>query len=201
MTPRRTRGPFTRLVETVVVTSRLYGRCTADAQPPEVADRYTVRPASGADIARFACDLGAELRPGKAELVVQRASRPDIGLFVAVGPCGAVCGFGNTEHGRIRDEHLRLDAGDWPGNAHLFDDFVATAHRGHRLQAALLQARIRAAAEGGHGSVTILVEDSNHASRASVERAGFTPWARVLTLKRPGWRRSWVWAWTAASPL
>ena len=194
MTRRRGRGPFTRLVETVVVTSRLYGRSAADARPPQVADPYTVGPASAADLARFESDLGPELRPGKAGMVVRRASRPDIGLFVAVGPDGVVCGFGNTEYGRIRDEHLRLDAGSWPGNAHLFDDYVAMPHRGHRLQAALLQARIWAAAERGDSTVTILVEDSNHASRASVQRAGFTPWARVLTLKRPGWRRCWVWA-------
>lgn len=200
MTLQRTRGPVTRLVETVLVTSRLYGRPTENAQPPEPVDPYTVRPAAADDLARFTSDLDAELRPGKAELVVQRAARPAIALFVAVGPDGAVCGFGNTEYGHVRDEHLRLDAGAWPGNAHLFDDFVAPGHRGHRLQAALLHARIRAAEERGHSSVTILVEDSNHASRASVQRAGFTPWARVLTLKRPGWRRSWLWGWAAAAP-
>ncbi len=190
---RRRRGFLTRAVEAVLVTSHLYARPTGQAQHPAVAAPYEVRLATEADLARFESDLAGELRPGKALMLVGRARSPGIALFVVIGPDGRVCGFGHTEYGRVRDEHLGLDLGVWPGAAHLFDDYVSPEHRGHRLQAALLEERIAAAAESGAGQVTILVEDTNHASRASVQRAGFVPRVRVLTAKGPGRRRSWAW--------
>ena len=190
MTRRRGRGLLTRAIETVVVVSHLYARPT-DPTPPTVADGYEVRPANEADLARISTDLGDELTARKAGLIRERAGRTDHTVFVAVTDAGEVAGFGHTEHGRVADAHLRLDLGEAPGVAHLFDDYVASRHRGHRLQGSILTARVAEAAARGAHTATILVEASNHASRASVTRAGFTRLLTTITLKTPWWRGTW----------
>lgn len=181
-----------RLVDLVILTSRIYTRPTDRSMPVQPAAPYEVRPATPADLARFASDLGHELRPGKAALIRARAEDPQVELFVAALPDGTLCGFGHVEFGRVRDAHLRVDLGPRPSTAHLFDDFVSPTHRGHRLQGALVAARVSAAAERGATVASILVEDSNHASRASVRRAGFAPAQRVITLRLGRPRMSWV---------
>ena len=180
----------TRVREEVLVTSRLYScpirPAEGAANPP--AEPFVIRRATDADLARMASDLGGELTPAKATAIRARHARTDMEVFVAALPDGEVGGYGHTQYGWIDDAHYALDLGAFPGVAHLFDDYVASAYRGRGLQAALIRARLAAARARGSRRATILVADSNHASRASVRRSGFTPALRVITL-RAGRRR------------
>lgn len=188
----RRRGLLTRVAELVVTTSRLYVASPTPNTFP-VAPPYLLRRATPEDLARLETDLSGELSPAKAVLIRARAASDDTEVTVAVDPDGRVCGYGHSHDGWVKDDHLQLDLGPIPGVVHLFDDYVALSHRGHRLQAAILAARLDAArARPSTVSVSILVADSNHASRRSVRIAGFTPVVRVVTLRGPGGRRSWA---------
>lgn len=183
---------FTRARDAVFVTSRLYMlELPAPTPRPAAAAPYLVRRATSQDLSRMATDLGAELTERKAALIAKRHTDPREDVFVAVLPTGEVCGYGHTQYGWIDDTHYNLNLGTFPKVAHLFDDFVAAAHRGHHLQVALIRARTQAAAERGLALATILVADTNHASRASVRRASFNPLLRVVTLRAGGRAASW----------
>lgn len=175
----------TRVREAVLVTSWLYSRPIgpADGETHLPAEPFVIRRATDTDLARMATDLGGELTPAKATAIRARHARTDMEVFVAALPDGEVSGYGHTQYGWIDDAHYCLDLGAYPGVAHLFDDYVARAYRGHGLQAALIRARLAAAHERGSRRATILVADSNHASRASVRRSGFAPALRVITLR------------------
>lgn len=185
------RGVARRALAAVVVVSHLSARSTSSTAT-RVAEGYVVREATGADLARLAADLGHEITPRKVALIHERAGDQRFAVFVASTLSGEICGFGQIEFGRIRDEHLSLHLGAAPEVAHLIDDYVGVRHRGHRLQTALVTARIQHAHARGSSIMTVLVEASNRASRASMGRAGFRPAFRVFTLRTPWWKRSWA---------
>jgi len=175
----------TRVREAVIVTSRLYSRTIGadDGDAYNPAEPFVIRRATDTDLARLPTDLGGELTTAKAAAIRARHARTDMEVFVAALPDGEVGAYGHTQYGWIDDAHYALDLGAFPGVAHLFDDYVASAYRGRGLQAALIRARLAAARARGSRRATILVADSNHASRASVRRSGFTPALRVITLR------------------
>lgn len=187
---RRRRGFLTRVKELVWIDSHLYARATGARVV--VAPPYCARLATPSDLARLEADLAEELTATKADLIRRRAGDASHQVAVVALPNGEICGYGHIAHGRIEDDHLRFDLGPQPGVAHLFDDFVASAHRGHRLQVALLTLRLDAAEARRAQVATILVADTNHASRASVLAAGFRPVLRIVTLRGPAGRRSWA---------
>lgn len=190
MSGRARRTLMMRSVERLVSTSRLYTRPTHGV---EVATSfpYAVRRPHGDDLIRIADDLRGLVPPTKIALIRRRHVNPAFAVFLAVDEAQRICGFAHVEHDRVRDEHLGLDLGPLPGVIHLFDDFVAPSHRGQRLHAALTAARLVHAHDRGAPLASILVADSNHASRLSVTRSGFATAFRVVTLHGPTGRRSW----------
>lgn len=179
------RGLFGRLRQAVLVTSHLYARPVGPAERAafNIPTPYRVRQASDDDLARIAGDLAGELTRDKAELIRSRQTRADMEVFVVVLPSGQVCGYGHTRHGWVDDAFLHFDLGSVPCATHLFDDYIALAHRGHGLQGALIRARLAAACERGARCATIIVSDTNLPSRASVHRAGFEAALRIVTVR------------------
>lgn len=191
MSARARRGLVTRSIEVIISTARVYTRPTQGLANLTAPAPYSVRHPRGDDLTRIAIDLRGLIPDSKVSMIQRRAADPAFAVFLAVDGEQRICGFGHLEHDRVRDTHLGFDLGPTAGIAHLFDDFVAPAHRGRRLHGALTAARLAHAHRSGAPVASILVAESNHASRASVRRSGFETAFRVVTVRGPTGRRSW----------
>lgn len=169
-----------------------FGRSAVD--PRADWPGYSLVAVSAESLAEFRSSYPDEQSERKHGIMTARINHPVESAWLIRGPGGIWCGYCHIAWRDVANERIGHQVKVTPTQAYFFDDYVVRAHRGQRLQAFSIAARLELAARRGVVEGLTTISKGNAPSLASYSKFGlvrtgmllaFPRWKRTVTISTP----------------
>ena len=149
---------------------------------------YSLVPVSAENLAEFRSSYPDQQNDRKHGIMTARINHPVESSWLIRGPGGTWCGYCHIAWQDVDNARIGHRVKVTPSQAYFFDDYVVGVHRGKRLQAFSIAARLELAARRGAVEGLTTISKGNAPSLVSYAKFGLVRTGTLLAF--PRWKRT-----------